>query len=99
MARRASYLPLHHDDCDLALYRREKTYGGGRGPLTDPATLERVKARLRAGCRVVLVARECGYRHLPTFYRAFTKALGMPPAAWRDAQKDGGSAKPLEDHQ
>ena len=39
------------------------------------------------GARVKAVAEAVGYDSEAAFSRAFSKAVGMPPAAWRDGTR------------
>ncbi len=55
--------------------------------------LERARALLRdPSLRVVDVAAACGFRELSTFQRAFRRAHGLPPAAWRARAQAAGPA-------
>jgi AraC-like DNA-binding protein len=43
------------------------------------------------GRTVADIAYDAGYGTEAAFSRAFSRAYGMPPAAWRQAAKGGGS--------
>jgi len=42
---------------------------------------------INSGKSIPQVAQEVGYRHEASFARAFTRIMGMPPAAWRRQRK------------
>lgn len=96
MPRRASYIPLSHDDYAPHAFRPiVRTYRGGPTRL-DPEKLAQVKhTLLTADMTFPQVARKHGYSAFGL--RAAVKRMtGMTIAEWRVSQQDGASAKPID---
>jgi len=90
VTRRASYLPLHSDDYDIAVYRRQKNYRGhGAEKLHTPEARELAEMLLLRGWRANKVAAVLGYDNRMNFYRAFKQLYGKSPRKWADEQGVG----------
>jgi hypothetical protein len=98
MPRRASYIPLSHDDYSFRAFRQVVWPYGDRC-LNKPGALDRVKEMLlHTNANLVIIARQIGYRSSTTLSQAFKRQTGMTIKEWLAAQKQhGASTKPEAD--